>query len=114
MFLTRMDGIYRMMKTKTVYACQQCGFQSKKWLGKCPDCGEWNSLVEEREERAVSSRPLLSSSTAAPYLESDSQDNSRLSCGIAEFYRVLGGGMVPGSLILIGGDPGIGKSTLLL
>jgi DNA repair protein RadA/Sms len=102
-----------MSKQKTIYACQQCGFQSKKWLGKCPDCGAWNSLVEEREEKAAA-RPVLSAGVAAHYHDIDSQDNSRCSSGIAEFDRVLGGGLVPGSLVLIGGEPGIGKSTMLL
>jgi DNA repair protein RadA/Sms len=104
----------------TVYVCQNCGHQSRKWLGKCPDCGEWNSLVEERA-RAVSkaeagARARLSFRDAKPvaYAEIESQDDARVSSGITEFDRVLGGGIVPGSLVLIGGDPGIGKSTLLL
>jgi DNA repair protein RadA/Sms len=104
----------------TVYVCQNCGHQSRKWLGKCPDCGEWNSLVEERA-RAVSkaeagARARLSFRDAKPiaYGEIESQDDARVSSGITEFDRVLGGGIVPGSLVLIGGDPGIGKSTLLL
>ncbi|MEW6734577.1 MAG: DNA repair protein RadA [Acidobacteriota bacterium] len=100
---------------KTVYSCQQCGFQSRKWLGKCPDCGEWNSLVEERETVPTNVRVALSSTASAHhYNEIDSQHNVRLASGIAEFDRVLGGGIVPGSLVLIGGDPGIGKSTLLI
>src|SRR5262249_54934507 len=106
-----------MSKQSTVYTCSQCGFQSKKWLGKCPDCGEWNSLVEERKVKSnvpTHARELLSSASATRYEEIDSQNNSRQSSGIAEFDRVLGGGIVPGSLVLIGGDPGIGKSTLLL
>lgn len=104
-------------KTTTIYVCQQCGFQSKKWLGRCPDCGEWNSLVEEKnrpQKVSAGLRSLLSSGSASNYNEIDSQENFRLASGIEEFDRVLGGGIVPGSLILIGGDPGIGKSTLLL
>jgi DNA repair protein RadA/Sms len=105
---------------KIVYVCQQCGAQQPKWMGKCPDCGEWNSLVEEK---GASQRPAISPRggmfrmrEVAPlaYQEIESQDDSRQSSGIEEFDRVLGGGIVPGSLVLIGGDPGIGKSTLLL
>jgi len=106
----------------TVYVCQQCGFQSRKWLGKCPDCGEWNSLVEERSRAAApakggaAARGGFGAGGARPvhYSEIESQDDARIPSGVAEFDRVLGGGIVPGSLILIGGDPGIGKSTLLL
>lgn len=103
-----------MAKDKTIYSCQQCGFQSKKWLGKCPDCNAWNSLVEERQSKSSDTHIASSSSSAANYQDISSQDNSRISSGVAEFDRVLGGGIVPGSLVLIGGDPGIGKSTLLL
>jgi DNA repair protein RadA/Sms len=104
-----------MNKQTTIYTCQQCGFQAKKWLGKCPDCGQWNSLVEERKQKTSTlTRAMLSSPSAALYSEIDSQNNSRQSSGIAEFDRVLGGGIVPGSLVLIGGDPGVGKSTLLV
>jgi DNA repair protein RadA/Sms len=105
---------------KIVYVCQQCGAQQPKWMGKCPDCGEWNSLVEERGVSAhttVSPRGgMFRMREVAPldYQEIESQDDSRQSSGIEEFDRVLGGGIVPGSLVLIGGDPGIGKSTLLL
>ena len=106
--------------TGTVHVCQKCGSQSRKWLGKCPDCGEWNSFVEERV------RALAGTKTSAagggfrlrevkpiPYGDIESQDDARTPSGIDEFDRVLGGGIVPGSLVLIGGDPGIGKSTLL-
>ena len=104
----------------TVYVCQSCGNQSRKWQGKCPDCGEWNSLVEERVRAAPkgeAGRARLSfRADAKPvaYSEIESQDDARVPSGITEFDRVLGGGIVPGSLVLIGGDPGIGKSTLLL
>jgi DNA repair protein RadA/Sms len=104
-----------------VYVCQNCGSQSRKWLGKCPDCGEWNSLVEERARDATASKGMaarggfrLREVKPVQYGEIESQDDARVSSGIDEFDRVLGGGIVPGSLILIGGDPGIGKSTLLL
>ena len=103
----------------TVYVCQNCGFQSRKWLGKCPDCGEWNSLVEERARVAAKKDTArggfrLREVQPVAYGEIESQDDSRVPSGVAEFDRVLGGGIVPGSLILIGGEPGIGKSTLLL
>ncbi|MGB7922264.1 MAG: DNA repair protein RadA [Pyrinomonadaceae bacterium] len=103
----------------TIYVCQKCGHQSRKWLGKCPDCGEWNSLVEEsaravRKEAATARGGFrLREVKPVAYGEIESQDDARIPSGIAEFDRVLGGGVVPGSLVLIGGDPGIGKSTLL-
>jgi DNA repair protein RadA/Sms len=104
----------------TVYVCQKCGNQSRKWLGKCPDCGEWNSFVEERvrvaaKQEGAAMRGGFQMREVKPvaYSEIESQDDARVSSGIAEFDRVLGGGVVPGSLVLIGGDPGIGKSTLL-
>lgn len=106
----------------TVYVCQSCGNQSRKWLGKCTDCGGWNTFVEERarvaakRETATTARGGFRLREVKPvaYHEIESQDESRVSSGVTEFDRVLGGGIVPGSLILIGGDPGIGKSTLLL
>ncbi|HEX8501766.1 MAG TPA: DNA repair protein RadA [Pyrinomonadaceae bacterium] len=108
--------------TATVYVCQSCGKQSGKWLGKCPDCGEWNSMVEERARasataaKGVAARGGFRLREVKPvrFGEIESQDDSRIPSGVGEFDRVLGGGIVPGSLILIGGDPGIGKSTLLL
>jgi len=106
-----------MAKPKIIYACQNCGFQSPKWLGKCPDCNQWNSLVEERFEQAAHPRGELSLGTKeepAPLAQISTAEEGRLLSGIGEFDRVLGGGLVPGSVILIGGDPGIGKSTLLL
>jgi len=105
-----------VLKSKTVYTCQKCGFQSPKWMGKCVDCGEWNSLVEETVAIGKKGAPLVATSGAVPQrlAEIVSSEEDRLKVGIREFDRVLGGGVVPGSLILIGGDPGIGKSTLLL
>ncbi len=106
---------------RTVYACQQCGSQSSKWLGKCPDCGAWNSYVEERarpvgtNQTAVSRAGLkLRDNRPVSFAEIETQADVREVTGIEEFDRVLGGGIVPGSLVLIGGAPGIGKSTLLM
>jgi DNA repair protein RadA/Sms len=107
-----------MTKVKTTFSCQVCGYQSLKWLGKCPECGGWNTLVEE----AVSSSETTNSFTGIPLERSSPQAlneirfeaEERTLTHIGEFDRVLGGGIVPGSLVLIGGDPGIGKSTLLL
>lgn len=105
------------MKTKTVFACHNCGYQSPKWVGKCPDCNSWNSFVEEDFVQA-SSRPKerVSLLTQPPVLLKDVEfkREDRLTTDILEFDRVLGGGIVRGSVILIGGDPGIGKSTISL
>jgi DNA repair protein RadA/Sms len=111
---------------KTVYACQSCGAQSPKWLGRCADCGAWNSLVEERVapvalgQAATEARyatPALGpgrSATAQRYADVSLTAVDRIGTGLSELDRVLGGGVVPGSLVLLGGEPGIGKSTLLL
>jgi DNA repair protein RadA/Sms len=112
-------------KSATVYSCQECGAQSQKWLGRCPECGGWNTLVEERAVPVTAGAGAASASagaryalaaTAGPrlYEDIDTVVSTRLTTGIEEFDRVLGGGVVPGSLVLIGGEPGIGKSTLLL
>lgn len=103
-------------KLKTIFTCQQCGCQSQKWLGRCPDCGQWNSLVEARiTPVSASARAAVAASSRPQRLaEVTLGQEDRLLCGIGEFDQVLGGGVVAGSLILIGGDPGIGKSTLLL
>ncbi len=102
-------------KLKAVFICQQCGCQAIKWAGRCPGCGEWNTLVEEVVEEA----PRTSTVTAEPVTptllaEVPLDDTIRIQTGIGELDRVLGGGLVPGSVILVGGEPGIGKSTLLL
>jgi DNA repair protein RadA/Sms len=107
-----------MPKAKTHFVCQACGYQAPKWLGRCPGCQEWNTFVEERvvEEKAPE-RDLLGFETEAvptPITEIVSEEKERLQVGITEFDRVLGGGIVFGSVVLVGGDPGIGKSTLLL
>ena len=110
------------MKNKTVFMCQDCGAQSPKWLGRCPECSAWNSLVEERQlpERATAGAAgaprysLAAASGPQLYAEIDTIVAERITTGVAEFDRVLGGGVVPGSLVLLGGEPGIGKSTILL
>ena len=104
-------------RTTTVFFCQSCGYESPKWLGQCPGCREWNTFVEEtvekksagraREERKAAAAPVCLSSVPM-------DEEERVSSGLEELNRVLGGGIVPGSLVLVGGDPGIGKSTLLL
>jgi DNA repair protein RadA/Sms len=105
-----------MKPPKSVYACTDCGSQSQKWLGRCPDCGAWNSFVEEKVGREIArpSAPVLGGGSARAYADVEAVVADRLSTGIGEFDRVLGGGIVPGSLVLLGGEPGIGKSTLLL
>jgi DNA repair protein RadA/Sms len=107
-----------MAKTKTHFVCQSCGYQMPKWLGRCPGCQEWNTFVEERIiEEKEPQRDLLgleSSAIPVPLTEIKGEEKERLTIGMGEFDRVLGGGIVLGSLILVGGDPGIGKSTLLL
>ncbi len=100
-----------MSRTKTLYQCQSCGYSSPKWLGKCPDCGEWNSFTEE--ERVTKLKRQKSADPVALPDITASKD-SRFSTGITELDRTLGGGVVMGSVVLIGGDPGIGKSTLTL
>ncbi len=110
----------KLKSPKSIYVCQNCGAQQPKWMGRCPDCGEWNSFAEEKPVIAqAGSSPRgggfrLQETTTLAYHEIESQDDARQPSGISEFDRVLGGGIVPGSLVLIGGDPGIGKSTLLL
>ncbi len=104
--------------SKPVFCCQSCGYQTPKWMGKCPDCGQWDTFVEEtRASRSDhgTTHSLLSHQTEPVPIDSiEFDDEYRLSTGIQEFDRVLGGGLVPGTLVLIGGDPGIGKSTLML
>ncbi len=110
-------------KSKTVYICSQCGYESAKWNGKCPSCGEWNTLEEQEIQPTASKASLRNappsgktdlSSQIKDLTEIDSDDEVRYTTGIGELNRVLGGGLVKGSLVLLGGEPGIGKSTLLL
>ena len=106
-----------MKGPNTVFVCESCGAQSRKWLGRCSECGKWNSLVEERAP-AAQARPsapsALTGDGAQLYANIQSSDADRWSTGVSELDRALGGGMVPGSLVLLGGEPGIGKSTLLM
>ncbi|HYA85734.1 MAG TPA: DNA repair protein RadA [Nitrospirota bacterium] len=103
-------------KSKTVFVCQACGSQSPRWMGKCPDCGAWNTMVEEQMERpkAVGSSKRGGVSEPVMLGEIQARDEDRFMTRIGELDRVLGGGIVAGSVVLIGGDPGIGKSTLVL
>ena len=108
-----------MAKSKTVYICCECGYETPRWLGRCPDCGSWNTLEEQEsapEQKTVEKklrRPPGNDAAALRVDEIPDEAMARRSCGIDELDRVLGGGVVDGSLVLVGGDPGIGKSTLL-
>ena len=105
-------------KVKKAYFCKNCGFEAPKWLGRCPSCGEWNTFAEEiiSKESSSVAASIANIPTARPQRVSEIErsDARRIDLGNSEVNRVLGGGMVPGSLILIGGEPGIGKSTLSL
>lgn len=106
----------KQVKIKTQYVCQTCGGISPKWQGKCPDCGNWNSFAEEQTTEGRDGRAAVYGATdrVTRVTDVDISDEHRLMTGISEFDRVLGGGVVQGSVVLIGGDPGIGKSTLML
>ncbi len=108
-----------MAKEKTIFVCNECGGASPKWLGKCPACGAWNTLIESVAEPAASSRnnrfaALAKTAEVATLGDIEARDFARTPTGQDELDRVLGGGIVEGGVVLIGGDPGIGKSTLLL
>lgn len=114
-----------MAKSKSAYFCQSCGYESPKWLGQCPSCKQWNTFVEEVVEKASSRVPEWRSTTSTPGVQKRANkaaviheivysEEQRIHAPDKEFNRVLGGGIVPGSLVLIGGEPGIGKSTLML
>ena len=105
-----------MAKSKTVFVCSSCGYESAKWLGKCPACNEWNSFYEEKATSAINNLSIGNKKKSTPrkLKEIEGIDVARTSTGIGELDRVLGGGLVKGSLVLVGGEPGIGKSTLIL
>ena len=110
-----------MAKDKTIYTCTACGGTSAKWLGKCPHCEEWNTLIESVEggagqskNRYSGAKSLAPASAVSLLSDIEAQEVDRTPTGIEELDRVLGGGIVPAGVVLIGGDPGIGKSTLLL
>lgn len=109
-----------MAKVKTRYVCQNCGYVSPRYLGRCPNCSEWNTLVEEVEQKSATvkaaPRVTLTGTTNTPQKIDtiEISQTPRVDTKNGELNRVLGGGVVPGSMVLIGGDPGIGKSTLLL
>ena len=100
------------MKEKTMYVCGECGYETPRWMGKCPQCGSWNTLIEEERVPARSSAPAQGRAIPLSMVRAEAQ--TRISTGIGELDRVLGGGLVKGMVVLLGGDPGIGKSTLLL
>ena len=106
-----------MAKSKTMYVCGECGYTTPKWLGKCPDCGKWNTFAEEVQQPEVEEKKLKRApgrgGMTLPIGEIPDEAAARMSSGIGELDRVLGGGVVEGSMVLVGGDPGIGKSTLL-
>ncbi len=110
-----------MAKRKTKFLCQECGYESAKWMGKCPGCGNWNTMVEEVEKAPAQRKGAFAHSQGVsiaakpiPVTSIETVNEPRIKTDLEELNRVLGGGVVPGSLVLIGGDPGIGKSTLLL
>ena len=106
-----------MVKVKSSFFCQECGVESPKWVGKCPSCGQWNTYVEEKVATGGNHKRSRSQSGATEAVELNeyvAEHTERLLTSDAEFNRVLGGGMMAGSVTLVGGEPGIGKSTLLL
>lgn len=105
-----------MAKDKSVFVCSECGYESPKWMGKCPGCNSWNSFYEEKLAKSTSSSKYEKKKEAVPTLLNDLEGKivDRGCTGFEELDRVLGGGLVKGSLVLLGGEPGIGKSTLIL
>src|SRR5699024_8942791 len=101
---------------KTVFFCQNCGHEEQKWLGQCPVCKEWNTFVEEKVStgKRTAQEQTVRDAKIVPLTQVQTETEERIHTSMDELDRVLGGGIVPGSLILVGGDPGIGKSTLLL
>ena len=116
---TKVQKEEMMAKAKTIFVCSNCGYESAKWLGKCPACNEWNSFYEEKVANTSSTSGGKSSASKERSMprklkEVEGIEMARTSTGIGELDRVLGGGLVKGSLVLVGGEPGIGKSTLIL
>ena len=105
-----------MAKVKTKWVCQNCGYETPKYIGKCPDCGNWGTLVEEVEVKttAPSNSAVIDEGSVCLINEIEITESIKVPTGFGEFDRVLGGGLVQGSLVLLAGDPGIGKSTLIL
>src|SRR5450756_2127898 len=103
-----------MPKARTVWRCAQCGHDEPKWAGRCAACGEYGTFTEEAVERSTASSRAVSAPRPVRLAEVETAGEHRVATGVAEFDRVLGGGLVRGSLVLLGGEPGIGKSTLLL
>lgn len=103
-----------MSKQTIRFACQNCGYISPRWTGKCPECGEWNSFVEELISEAPKKKESRNRIEIVPLSEVEISEGNRLTTGIEEFDRVLGGGLMPGSIVLVAGDPGVGKSTLMM
>ncbi len=103
-----------MAKLKVKYICQECGYEAHKWLGRCPSCNEWNSFIEEVSDRTTKTPSINIEAKVEKIVDIKTDEESRTTTGLEELDRVLGGGLVKGSLILVGGDPGIGKSTLLI
>ena len=103
-----------MAKSRSVFICQSCGAVSPRWQGKCESCGDWNTLVEEIEGGAPALRVGRGRAIELERLAGDARPAARIVTGVEEFDRVTGGGFVPGSVLLLGGEPGIGKSTLLI
>ena len=105
-----------MAKPKSIYTCTECGGSAPKWQGQCPSCAAWNTLIETAAEAASTHRykSVAAASRLQKLAEVSAREAPRMTTGVTEFDRVLGGGLVAGQVVLIGGDPGIGKSTLLL
>ncbi len=106
-----------MPRGKSSYICRECGYASPGWLGRCPGCGQWNTISEEAVPTRTAPRravPPAAAPVPVRLTDVDPGAQSRIDSGLAEFNRVLGGGLVPGSVVLVGGEPGVGKSTLLL